>query len=153
VRAEVESVALGHLARDRAEVGDCEDERKAVIGSVETDAQRVAIDDLESRDRDVVVEAPRLLGGANRLVAAGELAFEQPQPRALDGGVEHAPVGVRVVRGGEFARLAAKRRIGREEDALLHPADPGSAAVGGRGHRLERARRRQDRSDSGPTPL
>ena len=78
--------------------------REAQVGRVEPDAQRVAVDDLEPRHRRVVVEVAASSSRLRaRLVAALELAFEQPHPRRLDRGVEEALEAVGEVGGGQLA--------------------------------------------------
>src|SRR5439155_20795502 len=95
---------------------------KAQIGRPEMNAQRVAIDDFEARHRRRVIEMARLLRLRARFVAADELAFDEPQPWTLHGRVEQALERIGVVLCRELARLAAERRIGREEDALANTA-------------------------------
>ena len=82
------------------------------------DPQRVAVDDLEPGDRRVVVELAGLRGLRARLVAADDLALDQPRPRALDRRVEQPLEAVGLVGRGQLARLALERGIGREEDAF-----------------------------------
>ena len=141
MRAEIAAVRLDDFARDRGGVRHREHVEEAQVGLLQADAQRVAIDDLEPRDRRVVVEFAGSSSALRaHLVRADDLAFDQPQPRALDRRIEQALERIRLIGGGQLARLALERRVGREEDSSLQLENVGRAAVFDRRHRLERPR-------------
>ncbi len=79
--------------------------------------------------RRVVVEAAGLRRLRARFVAALHLAFEQPEPRRLDGRVEDALDPVGEIGRRQLAAHALERRIGREVDALPDLAQIRLAAV------------------------
>ena len=79
--AEVDAIRLDGLARDRGGRRHREHVRKCVVGFLEPDAQRVAIDDLKPGERRLVVELAAFLRRRLQLVAADKLAFEDPRPR------------------------------------------------------------------------
>jgi hypothetical protein len=117
VGAEIGSIGLDNLARDGRRVRYCKHVEEAQIGLREADAQRVAIEHLESGNRRVIVEFPRLGRPRAHLVRANDLALDQPQPRTFHGGIEQALQSVRLIGGGELARLALERWIRREENS------------------------------------
>ena len=126
-------VAIGgdDFARDRARRLVREHVREVVVGLLQADAQRVAVDGLESRDLRVVVElAAVLLRLLGQFVEADDLAFEQPRPRRMDRRVHQPLQRVDVIVGDELALDALERRIGREVDALLDLERVGLAVVG-----------------------
>ena len=123
VGADVAAVGLDDLARDGAHVRHGEHVREAVVGRLEPDLQRVAVDDLETGQRRVVVEPARARRRGLGLVAADQLALDQPRPRRALHRVEVTLDAVGVVGGGQFPRHALECGIGREHDALAHAAD------------------------------
>src|SRR5258706_335812 len=105
VRMEVLAVELAHLARDRRGGRHGEHEGKAVVGVVELDPQRVAVERAQSRDRAVVVEAFGLLRLGHQGVGALDLAFDQEEPLASQLRIEEALDRVDEVAVGELAPL------------------------------------------------
>ena len=83
MRADVQAVRLDDLARHRGQVRHRKHVRKSKVRRLQADPQRVAVDDFEARQRRVVVELAGLARALLRLVAADELAFEQPRPWRL----------------------------------------------------------------------
>jgi hypothetical protein len=78
MRAEIPPVLLDDLARHRRGIGHGEHVREAQVGALQTDAQRVTVDDLEARDRRVVIEFARLEGLGADLVRTNDLALDRP---------------------------------------------------------------------------
>ncbi len=146
VRTDVETVGIDDLAGDGRRVRHGEHVEEAEVRLREADAQRVAVDDLEAGDRGLVVELPGSEGPLAHGVGTDDLAVDQPQPRALDGGIEQPPDRIRLIGGGQLARLAVERGIRREEDALPQPEREGRTAVGHLRHRFERTRHQLHRS-------
>ena len=98
MRAEIAPVRLDDLARDGRRVGHGEHVQEAQIGLLQTDAQRVAIDDLEAREsarRSRI--CPILSALARELVGADDLALDHPQPWTLHRRIEQPLERVRLV--------------------------------------------------------
>ena len=146
MRTEVGAVGIHDFAGDCRYVRNGERIDKAQIGLRQADLQGVAVDDLEAGQRRVVIEASCLRGRGDRLRAAGNFAFDQPDPWALHGRVEQALDRVRVIGGGELAGLALERRVGSEVNAFANAADIGHSAILNHRHRFQRARHDLHRS-------
>src|SRR5262249_24587484 len=84
MRPDVEAVGFGDLPRDRGGGRHRKYVNERVVGLLETNAKRVAVDDLETPDRGVVVELAVPLRRGDQFVAAHELAFDEPGPRGLE---------------------------------------------------------------------
>jgi len=91
------------------------------IGS---DAQRVAVERLQSLDLAVVVELAPGEGILAQRVHAGDALVEEIEVRRLALRIEVPLDAIDVVLGGELALLALERRIVREVDAALEPHRP-----------------------------
>src|SRR5262249_2252350 len=145
VRAEIESVSLDNLACDGGRAAESEAVEESEVGLFQPDAQRVTVDDLETRDRRVVVELPGLFRLCARFFASHDLAIDEPGPGTPHFGVEQPLERVDLVRRGQLARLALERGIGGEKDALAQPERIGLAAVRYGRHRLQRSRHKLHR--------
>ena len=83
-RPPVVRVGLDHLARDRRRRLVGKYVGQVVVGILEADAQRVAVDRLEAGHLRVVVELAALLRRLGRLVQPDDLALDQEGPRRTD---------------------------------------------------------------------
>jgi hypothetical protein len=113
VRADVLAVVLDHLAREGAEVGLREVEHERVIRALQPDPQRVAIDELEARIGDVVVEG---LAGLERplvrFIEPDDPVLDQVKVRRLHLRVEEPQDGEGVVGGDQLPPLALEAASG-----------------------------------------
>ena len=132
----VVGVALDHLARDDPERDVRGDEQEVVVGLLEPEAQRVAVDDLDPRDLRVVVELPALLRRRGVLVQPDDLALEQERVRGPVLRIQEPEIRVDDVLRDELALLALEHRVRREVDALAQLERVGLAVVGDLRHRL-----------------
>ena len=114
-------VGVHDFARHRGEVHGREPPFEAVIRALEADAQRVAVDRLESLDLRVVVERAALARRRQHVVEADQVALEHVDPVRPNLGVEDALDAVDVVLGGQFAAFATERGVRCEINARLDP--------------------------------
>ncbi len=139
------AVRLDDLARDRRHDARRHELEEHVVGLLELDLQRVAVERLQALELRVVVEPAARLRGRDELVGADELAVEVEAPERAHPRVDQPLPAVDVVRGDELARLALEHRVRREVDAGLDPDDDRRAAVADfrqrpRGRRPQRVR-------------
>ena len=144
MRADVVAVCFDDLARHGRRIGHRQDVQETQVGRLQMDLQCVAVDDFEAGDRRVVIELAGLPSLLARFVGADDLAFEHPQPRRLDRGIEDALQAVGMIGRRQFAQLALKCGVGREENALPDFHRVCLAVFLHQGHRFQRARHELD---------
>ena len=118
------------FARDRGEPVVAEPVLERVIGRLEANAQRVAVECLHAFDLRVVVEALALARALQGLVEADETAVEEIKPVRAHLRVEDALDAVDVILGDELALLALECGIVCEVDARPYFHRERAPAVG-----------------------
>ena len=83
-------VLLDHFARHRGSRLVRQHERQVVVGLLQADPQRMAVDGLEPGDLLVVVELRVFLRRIRELVEADDLVLDQPCPRGAQLGIDEA---------------------------------------------------------------
>ncbi len=135
------AVMLDHLARHRTgQVAVGEVVEEVVVGLLEADLERVAVERAQALDRHVVVHAVRLPRGRQDLVHPRDLALQQVEVGRLLLRVEVALHRVDVVLGHQLAALAVERGVVGEVDARLHAHRVERAALGDLRHGRQRVR-------------
>ncbi len=108
-----------------------------VVGGMEPDLQRVAVERAQAFDRRVVVHLRAgLARGVDDRARADDQLGERRVAAVAQVGVEMALDRIHIVLGDQLARLGLEHRIVGEQDSLLHAHRPRLAAVGHLGHRL-----------------
>ncbi len=110
-------VRFDHLARDRGGSDGREIGQELVVGEIELELQRVAVDRLQALHRRVVVELARFLRFRDDGLGADEAPVEALQRVRAHPRIEHALHPVHVVGGGQLAPLALEHRVVGEPDA------------------------------------
>src|SRR4030095_12003678 len=119
-----------HCAGGGAELTRGEPPLERVVRSVETYAQRVAVESLQTLDRRVVIEGARGAGPREHVVQANQVLFQQIEPIRANLGIDDPLDRIDVVVGGELARLAFERGVRGKVDAALALYRVGPALVG-----------------------
>ena len=140
MRVGIVGVGLDYLTRDRRHGRHGHDVGEVVIGFLEVDAQRIAIDQLEPPHRSIVVEPARLDGSCRQFIETDDFSVNEEAPR---GGILriHEPFdGISVVRGGQLTTLAFERGVWMKVDALADMEQVHLAVVVDLRQRLRRLR-------------
>ena len=133
-------VGFDHFARDPRGGDGREVGQELVVGEVELELQRVAVDRLQALDRRVVVELARLPGFRDDGLGADEAPVERLQRIRAHPRVEHALHPVHVVGGRQLPALPLEHRVVGEVDAGPDADRPGLAVGGNLGHAHRRVR-------------
>ena len=80
---------------------------QVVVGLLEPDAQRMAVNRFEAGNLLVVVEPGALLRRVGEFVQADDLALDQPRPRRAQAGVDQPLERVDEIFGDELAMVFA----------------------------------------------
>lgn len=112
-------VLLDHLPCNRRHRRLRQVVHQHVVGFLEAEPDRVAVERLHAFDFRVVVQLAGLLRLFHHRVGARELVVDIEQVRRAHPGVEQPLPGVDVVVGDQFPPAAAERRVVGEEDPFL----------------------------------
>ncbi len=135
--ADVVAISLHHFARLGAEVAHREDVKEVVVGLGEVDAQRVAVDHLDTGNLRVVVELPGLLRAVGDVLDAGHAVLDQPEVGRAQLRIDQAFHRKFIVARDELPLASLERGVVGEVDSLAQLERVRAAVVRDLGQRLE----------------